>query len=249
MLARTFRIASRLAVRAPVARLSVVRAAIPARLFSVSALRSGSGIVDRDLSQKLKEELKFETENTETLPDWLKEFQNRGTFKIEDKPGDREVTLVRHFGNEKISIVFSTDALTADNFIDQELEEESSEEPGYPVQLTVLIEKKSGNDDHGALQLAATVQDGAFFIDNISFFESSSLAADTSAEADWQRRGKYSGPVFADLDETLQDTFLKFLEERGFDPVLAEFIPSFVEYKEQKEYINWLHQISGFVSA
>lgn len=43
--------------------------------------------------------------------------------------------------------------------------------------------------------------------------------------------------------------FGRYLEERGVNAGLAAFLPDYVEYKEQKEYVNWLEKVKGFVSA
>jgi complement component 1 Q subcomponent-binding protein, mitochondrial len=116
------------------------------------------------------------------------------------------------------------------------------------VNLTILIEKKMAEEDYGALEISATLQDQTFFIDSVAFNPSSELMMDQSAEGDWQRRGRYGGPVFQELDEGLQEHFHEFLKERGFDKTLAEFIPAYLEYKEQCEYTDWLKKLGRWVS-
>lgn len=81
------------------------------------------------------------------------------------------------------------------------------------------------------------------------YYKDGKLADEQSAEADWQRRGLYIGPQFAELDEGLQNLFEKYLEERGVNSALANFLPDYVEYKEQKEYTQWLQNMKNFVSA
>ncbi len=81
------------------------------------------------------------------------------------------------------------------------------------------------------------------------YYKDGKLADEQSAEADWQRRGLYIGPQFAELDEGLQNLFERYLEERGVDSALANFLPDYVEYKEQKEYTKWLQNMKAFVSA
>ncbi|TPX31429.1 hypothetical protein SmJEL517_g05232 [Synchytrium microbalum] len=239
------------------ARVSVSRMApMPSLLAPTSSMvRFSHGLVDKDLSHKLKEELQYEKENEEkALPPFLKSFQDLGTFKIEDKPGNKEVALTRAFGNEKISVIFSTDALAQEDeemmedSIEGQKEEAETEGMSLSIPVTIIIDKKAGSTDSGAIEVSATVQDDVFFIDSVSYRRSSSVAHDESAEGDWQRRGGYGGPVFADLDEDLQDLFHKYLEERGFDPTLADFIPNYLEYKEQKEYVAWLSNIGEFVA-
>ncbi|KAJ3405449.1 hypothetical protein CcCBS67573_g03434 [Chytriomyces confervae] len=220
--------------------------AYPVRAFSAASFARSHGQSDRDLSHKLESELKFEKENGESsIPPFIKSFNDKGVFKIEDKVGEKEVTLVRNFGNEKISVIFSTDALADKAEFD---EGDSEVEETFSVNVTVLIEKKAGTTDNGALELNATIQDNAFLIDGVSFNPSSSLMSDQSAEGDWQRRGRYGGPVFQDLDESLQDHFHEFLKERGFDEALAEFIPQYIDFKEQGEYVEWLKRVGEWVA-
>lgn len=54
---------------------------------------------------------------------------------------------------------------------------------------------------------------------------------------------------FDALDETLQQEFETFLEERGIDSNLALFIPDLAEWKEQKEYVSWLGGVRKFIDA
>ncbi|KAJ3280561.1 Mitochondrial acidic protein mam33 [Borealophlyctis nickersoniae] len=229
-------------VAARVAPVTAFRATA-VRSFALSVPRFAHAEVDRDLTQKLNEELTYEKEQSEEQPAFVKEFLSKSPFKIEEKPGSKEVTLVRSFGNEKISAIFSTDALAEPDFEDYEGEEERS--PAIPV--TIIIEKKSGNT--GALEINATSQDDAFFIENVTFSPSASLLTDQNAEADFQRRTFYSGPVFEELDEGLQELFLRFLSERGFDENLSAFISQYTEAKEQKEYMSWLENVGKFVQA
>lgn len=46
----------------------------------------------------------------------------------------------------------------------------------------------------GALSIDAVCQEGAFVVENLSFYNDSKLATDLTAEADWKRRGLYIGP-------------------------------------------------------
>ena len=86
-------------------------------------------------------------------------------------------------------------------------------------------------------------------IESVMFYKDNKLAGEQSAEADWQRRGLYIGPQFAELDENLQSLFARYLEERGVNAGLAAFLPDYEEYKEQKEYIYWLDSMKTFISA
>lgn len=87
--------------------------------------------------------------------------------------------------------------------------------------------------------------DSEFYINEVEF--TSSTEDVNSAEQDYKRRSKYLGPRFADLDNNLQDAFAGYLEERGFDGELCQFIQEYAEWKEQTEYMQWLKQLKDFV--
>ncbi|KAJ3109081.1 Mitochondrial acidic protein mam33 [Phlyctochytrium planicorne] len=220
------------------------------RAFSVTPMSLSHGKVDRDLSHKLREELKFEespAEGEDAIgePAFLTDFKKSKLFKIEDKTGEKEISLVRTFGNEKITAIFSTDALSDSYEYEEDAVED--EEKLFPVNVTILIEKKTSSEDVGAMEISAVAQDKTFLIESVTYSNSSSLINDQTAEGDWQRRGRYGGPVFTDLDDDLQDLFHNYLAERGFDENLAEFIPLYIEWKEQNEYTNWLKKVANWV--
>ena len=86
----------------------------------------------------------------------------------------------------------------------------------------------------GSLNIDTMCQEGAFLVDNISFYPDAKLGTELTAEADWKRRGLYIGPQFDTLDVSVQEEFEKWLNERGVNENLAMFIPEYMEHKEQK---------------
>lgn len=126
-------------------------------------------------------------------------------------------------------------------------EQEQEEEASFPVRATVIVEKEG----KGSLVLNTVAQDGYLHIDAVRHFKEGELEYDDILKHDIgeQRQDLYMGPVFEELDEDLQATFGRYLEERGIDTALATFLPDYIDYKEQKEYVNWLKNINDFVSA
>ena len=57
----------------------------------------------------------------------------------------------------------------------------------------------------------------------------------------------YPGPHFEDLDKGVQDAFLSYLEERGINAALADYIVEKRIDKEQKEYTSWLEKVADFL--
>ncbi|KAF3912826.1 hypothetical protein AA313_de0202375 [Arthrobotrys entomopaga] len=128
---------------------------------------------------------------------------------------------------------------------EDEQEYDEAVEPAYPARLNITIEKSTS----GALQVEAVAQDGMIIVENVHYHPSVELATAQTAEADWERRGRYVGPPFGNLDEDLQVLLEKYLDERGINTALALFVPDYIDYKEQKEYISWLKNMKSFVQA
>lgn len=116
-----------------------------------------------------------------------------------------------------------------------EYDDENAQQ-SFPAHVNIRIERPG----KGALAIDATAQDGDFVIEDLWHFSSAELADPSSAEKDWQRRTLYSGPPFSNLDEDLQILLEKYLDERGINTRMALFVPDYIDYKEQKEYIKWL---------
>ena len=108
--------------------------------------------------------------------------------------------------------------------------------PAYPAQLTITI-TKPGNK---ALEIRAVAQDGTIEIENISFFPKESLLDAQSTKDASEARSLYAGPPVDELDPELQQMLQQYLEERGIDDELASFLPDYMDFKEQKEYVKWL---------
>ena len=77
-------------------------------------------------------------------------------------------------------------------------------------------------------------------IDNVYFFKDTELADAKTAELDWKRRNLYEGPPFGNLDEDLQVLLERYLDERGVNTALAMWVPEYIDFKEQREYLDWL---------
>ncbi|KAI4161049.1 MAG: hypothetical protein LQ342_005212 [Letrouitia transgressa] len=124
-------------------------------------------------------------------------------------------------------------------------DQDREQEPSFPVRVNVFIEKAG----RGCLQFEMTAEDGHIFIENVYYFGKAELAHAKTAESDWARRNLYTGPPFGNLDEDLQVLLERYLEERGIDARLALWVPEYIDFKEQREYLNWLSTVKSFVDA
>ena len=115
-------------------------------------------------------------------------------------------------------------------------EAEAGQEPSFPVHLSVSIERAG----KGALQLETIAQDGLIAIDSIYYYKDAKHLDPKTPEHEAQASHLYTGPPFNNLDEDLQVLFEKFLDERGINTTMAIWVPEYIDYKEQKEYLHWL---------
>ncbi|KAF2144639.1 uncharacterized protein K452DRAFT_266620 [Aplosporella prunicola CBS 121167] len=118
--------------------------------------------------------------------------------------------------------------------------------PSFPAHAVIRVTK---DGQQGALCIEAVAQDSSFTISNVHYYADAENADPKTADKDYARRNLYPGPMFGNLDEDLQILLEEYLEERGVDTRMALFIPDYIDYKEQKEYLNWLKNVKGFVSA
>ncbi|KAI8382284.1 mitochondrial glycoprotein [Blakeslea trispora] len=238
------------------------------RSFSGAIPRLSSGTVDPDLAHLLEEELQFEKPEEDEVPAFIKEFLEHNSFHIDDRLGHDKVTLTRLYGNEKIHVVFSISDINniveetqqddtpseeakieEGEFVEksEKKDEQEDEATSFPVRATVAIEKK----DKGCLVFNTVAHDGYLEINAVRHFkEGQAKLEDMSADSiGEQRQDLYMGPVYEELEEELQTTFSRYLEERGIDTALATFLPDYIDYKEQQEYVHWLRNVNDFVSA
>lgn len=106
--------------------------------------------------------------------------------------------------------------MSEEPFEGEESEGSEAQEPeaSYPIRTSITVTKVNHNSlvapshdplnlylqtGKGALSIDAIAQDGAFVVDNISFYKEGNLATDLTAEADWKRRGLYIGPQVCSL--------------------------------------------------
>ncbi|KAG0258268.1 hypothetical protein DFQ27_004742 [Actinomortierella ambigua] len=255
-------------VAQPAAALRI--AATPAsRAFSSSRMTWNK--VDQELIAKLDDEIKCEAETEAETPEPVSDYLKKSPFQLTEKSGSDEVILTRKFGNEEIKVVFAVSDINAaededdleyaedydeegnqqQNQQQEQSQEGEEEEEGeaesltFPVRCLITISKSNA----GSISVEAIAQDGAFIVESVANIKDNVLANSRSVEADWEKRGLYQGPPFAELDERLQVAFEQYLEERGINSDLAWFVPNYVFHKDQLEYTNWLKDFKAFVAA
>lgn len=123
-----------------------------------------------------------------------------------------------------------------DGDVEDDEDDDDEQEPSFPARVNVTITKPN----RGALQIETVAQDGMVVIDNVYYHAEADTESD-SAEKTFKQKQIYAGPPFGNLDEDLQVLLERYLDERGINTALALFVPDYIDWKEQKEYIDWLN--------
>lgn len=121
--------------------------------------------------------------------------------------------------------------------LNDEYDDDAAAGPAFPARVNIKVQREGAK---GAMMIEAIAQDSAIEINNVYFFSEAKLADPQTADLEWQRQNVYAGPPFGNLDEDLQVLLERYLDERGIDTRLAQFVPEYIDFKEQKEYVRWL---------
>ena len=121
-------------------------------------------------------------------------------------------------------------------------DEEGEQEPSFPSHCYITVERPN----KGALQIEAVAQDGMMVIENVYYYKDAKFVEPKSRADEEGARDLYTGPPFGNLDEDLQLLFEKYLEERGINTTMALFVPEYIDFKEQREYLSWLNGESKY---
>lgn len=151
------------------------------------------------------------------------------------------VKLHRTYKGETIEVFFDCQDEVEDeslfNDMDMESAEETDEAEGTEgmmgLNFDVVIKKSSGEKVIFNCIASRDLQ-----ISNIQHVPNGKDVEDSDL---------YSGPIFSELDESVQDAMKSYLADRQIDEDLCYFVLSFARAKEQREYTNWLNQLLTFV--
>lgn len=165
-------------------------------------------------------------------PHDVEDISNEFPFKIKDNPGERTILLSRKFQDETIKIEVDMPSISDDDDDDNDDDDDAKDADVSSIPLVVSITKGSGQ----YMEFCITA-----FLDEISIDSLSIKTLENSDEL------AYEGPDFNDLDENLQNAFLKYLEIRGIKPSVTNVLFDYMANKDTKEYLLWLKNVKNFV--
>lgn len=166
---------------------------------------------------------------------------------LADEDGDLTEERPRRTINQSGTKGGSVDVMAEDSIApadeqrqDEDAMDDEHEPSGFPAHLNITITKPG----KGAVQITATADDGMIEVEDVFYFPNAELAEPDTAEKMHARQHVYAGPPFGNLDSDLQAMLERYLDERGVNSQLATFVPDYIDYKEQREYVRWLESKS-----
>lgn len=152
---------------------------------------------------------------------------------------------VQEYKNEMIAIEVDLDAQPgasdADDLDEDEPEEGVDLEEVLPVKFIVTISKETCT-----LKFDCESDGDYVAINHIAHETNAEDEGEDEEEVGFGRE-PYTGPVFDELDDTLQQAFLDYLEERGITGELGGYLKLMCVDKGAQEYQAWLGRVRDFV--
>lgn len=243
----------RTALKSSVSRNQIARSIVPrinsTSLFSTSLLRNNE--TTKQLHEILSQELKFEESDSFGLDESFKTYLTSNNIEIVNTDGKVLAELVKKTATENIHIYFDILRITQTSYQLKQMQEQSEESEYLDDEIAdiaftdvnVVIVK---NNKATGFDLSLSLIDSSFTVSAITNFDDASIALSDSPESAALRDLKYSGPEFNNLAEELQEAINQYLNSRGIDQSLAEFILAYSGVKENNEYLDWLENLKNF---
>ncbi|KAL1221030.1 hypothetical protein V5N11_012293 [Cardamine amara subsp. amara] len=153
-----------------------------------------------------------------------------GPFTVDERPGEQWISLRRKFGDkEDIKI----EATMFDGSVPSS-KSASSDPDDVQLHITFIVNISKGDGETFEIMCSAwpdTIQISRFFVRKSS---------KNSPNA-------YTGPEFQEMEDELQDSLYRFLEERCISDDLAEFLHRYMKNKDKAEYIRWMETVKSYV--
>lgn len=195
---------------------------------SIATVSSSS--IEGNVVRLLQSEIEYELESNP--PDQIPDGEipdDEIPFIVKDMPGEQWIVLHRKYGKENIKI----EATMLDLGPGDSVEDLGEDDIPCKICLAVTISKDEATK---SMMLGCSAYPDEITVDRVAIME---------AEPSYQLT--YEGPGFERMKENLQGAFQEFLQERGIDDNLSNYLYEYMINKSKKEYLNWLQRLQFFV--
>lgn len=226
------------------------------RGFASTVARQNS---TKDFLEVVKSEFKLANSvENELAPDHVEYLKESG-FEVVQHQGESNVELSKTLETgEVLKVFFDIDEVTDVSFGAPEAaeEEDASEkfdEEIYQYESTfanvkVLISHPQNNNGL-FFNLMLQSSEEEFFVDYFNYKpDTKAFLAQVEEKGTFLGKFEYQGPRFSNLDESLQTAVEKYLQDKGVNADLADFIFGYSEIKEEDSYRDLLEDVSKYLN-
>lgn len=212
----------------------------------------------KDLIEVVNSEFKVACAIENDLEPSKAEYLSKMKFETIDKPLGSNVQLYKKLpSGEELRVFFDIDEVSDVCFPSPEMEQSDVAEENFENEIEdyessfanvkVLVSKPQSND---GLFFNLLLQDSSegFLVDYFNYkLNVSDFLAQVEKEGAFMTSSEYQGPRFSNLDDSLQLTMEKYLQEKGIDFDLADFVFSYAEVKEENSYRQLLENVAKYL--
>ncbi|CAA3030605.1 Mitochondrial acidic MAM33 [Olea europaea subsp. europaea] len=176
----------------------------------------------------IRNEIQYELDRSPPLQP-TSEFH---AFKVDERPGEQWIRLSRKFGeNEEIKV----EVTMFDGSLPIKKTSDIATEDDVQLHITIIVDIFKG-EDNDVLEFVCSAWPNSIEIRKVFTRGHNRIKIQP-----------YTGPGFKELDDELQDSLYDFLEARGINDELAEYLHQYMKNKDKTEYIRWMETLKSFV--
>ncbi|XP_051148029.1 uncharacterized protein At2g39795, mitochondrial-like [Andrographis paniculata] len=190
----------------------------------VSEMRKSA--FEGNILRLIRNEIQYELERSPPS-ELVGEFNS---FTIDECRGEQWIRLSKKYSeSEEIKI----DVTMFDGSVPVEKYDGSSED--VKLHITLIVDIFKGESSR-VLEFLCSAWPDSIEIRNVF-----------TRDRDQMKMQPHMGPEFKELSDELQDSLYEFLESRGVDDKLAEFVHLYMRRKDESEYVRWMENLKSFI--
>ncbi|XP_073003802.1 uncharacterized protein At2g39795, mitochondrial-like [Typha latifolia] len=158
------------------------------------------------------------------------------SFAVEDHPGEQWIRLRSKHGADDIKVdatMFDGAAPVPEAPLFKKVE---AYEKGLRLHISLVVEVSRGEESDSVLEFICSAWPDSLVVQKVFPLRRKGMAVTP-----------YMGRDFRELEEGLRKSVQEYLEERGVDDELAEFLHEYMLNKDKAELLRWLMIVESYV--